>query len=184
MLETARRTLFQEGAEGFVLRSVADAAGVALGNLQYYFPTRASLVEAVVFAEADEDLRVIEDAVTSLGGEDDPAEALVATAATLLDRWHGDARGIYVSAGAMAMTEPSLASLLDEVWGRFHESIAMVVRSVDPDADEDEVNLRSLAVTALLDGSSLQRPGPLGVDERVFRARIEREIVRISKGDA
>lgn len=167
-----------------MLRSVADAAGVALGNLQYYFPTRASLVEAVVFAEADEDLRVIEDAVTSLGGEDDPAEALVATAATLLDRWHGDARGIYVSAGAMAMTEPSLASLLDEVWGRFHESIAMVVRSVDPDADEDEVNLRSLAVTALLDGSSLQRPGPLGVDERVFRARIEREIVRISKGDA
>ena len=182
VLAVARRALADEGAEGFVLRSVAESAGLALGNLQYYFPTRAALVEAVVLAESDEDLRAVDDAVA--GGPGDATDALGAMAAALLDRWHGDAHRIYVSAGAMAMTEPSLAAVLDDVWRRFHDAVADVVRAIDPAAPDDEVRVRSLAVTALLDGSSLQRPASLGVDAQAFRSRIEREVVRISRGDA
>lgn len=182
VLAVARRALADEGAEGFVLRSVAESAGLALGNLQYYFPTRAALVEAVVLAESDEDLRVVDDAVG--GATADAADALGPVVAALLDRWHGDAHRIYVSAGAMAMTEPSLAAVLDDVWRRFHDAIASVVRAIDPAAPDDEVRVRSVAVTALLDGSSLQRPASFGVDARAFRTRIEREILRIARGDA
>lgn len=182
VLAEARRALADEGAEGFVMRSVAESAGLALGNLQYYFPTRAALVEAVVLAESDEDLRAVDDAVAA--GSADAADVLGAMVAALLDRWHGDAHRIYVSAGAMAMTEPSLANVLDDVWRRFHDAIGSVVRAIDPAAPDDEVRVRSLAVTALLDGSSLQRPASLGVDTRAFRTRIERETLRIARGDA
>ncbi len=48
LLDAAEATLVGGGHAALSLRAVAEAAGVRLGHLQYYFPTRDSLLEAVL----------------------------------------------------------------------------------------------------------------------------------------
>ena len=47
IVDAAKRRLLSAGIEGLVLRDLADELGITHGNLQYYFATKASLIEAV-----------------------------------------------------------------------------------------------------------------------------------------
>lgn len=51
ILEAARRVLIAEGSGGFSVRKVAGEAGISLGNLQYYFPSRIALLEGLLAAD-------------------------------------------------------------------------------------------------------------------------------------
>jgi len=59
ILATARDTLATRGLEGFVMREIAKRAVMQLGNLQYYFPTRGDLLEAVIRTEFEHNLATI-----------------------------------------------------------------------------------------------------------------------------
>ena len=72
ILAAARSLLTREGYAQFSMRNLADAAGLRLANLQYYFPRRDDLVRAILadtgdmYAEAYE--RILD------GASEDPAE--------------------------------------------------------------------------------------------------------------
>ncbi|QNE21041.1 TetR/AcrR family transcriptional regulator [Kribbella qitaiheensis] len=59
VLRVARDVLVKEGYDQFVLRRVAAAAEMKLGNLQYYFATRDDLLEAVIRAQFEPDLTAL-----------------------------------------------------------------------------------------------------------------------------
>ncbi len=54
LVEAAVRTLYEQGVERTTLAEVAEAAGVAPGNVYYYFKTKDELVEATIAAHAAE----------------------------------------------------------------------------------------------------------------------------------
>ena len=56
IIAQARGVLVSDGYDAVVMRAVADAVGIKLGNLQYYFPTRDHLLLAVMAAEASSDI--------------------------------------------------------------------------------------------------------------------------------
>src|SRR5216117_1116892 len=73
IIHAAAESLLENGYSGTSVRAIASRAGVAIGNLQYYFPTKSELlVEAwrYLTARSVDELRV---ACNSL---DDPLEAL------------------------------------------------------------------------------------------------------------
>lgn len=51
ILGAARAVFLREGHAGLSMRMVANEAGIALGNLSYYFPTKRSLLEAMLQEE-------------------------------------------------------------------------------------------------------------------------------------
>jgi len=57
LVEAAKRVLHEQGVERTTLAEVAEAAGVAPGNVYYYFKTKDDLVEAAIEAHGD-DVRV------------------------------------------------------------------------------------------------------------------------------
>lgn len=181
ILEVARREIVDHGIDGLVLRRVADEADVALGNLQYYFPTRSALVEAVVRTEAAADLDIIADATTAGA---DPATSLRRIVTDLLRRWMGEPRAVYLSAGSVALHDAALAAVLDEVWSAFYDAITAVIGALDPSADPTEVRARSVTITALVDGASLQRPRVFDIDADGFVDRIATLAVEIAARSA
>src|SRR5437588_12682670 len=44
LVRAAAETLLQSGYEGTTVRAVASRAGVAVGNVQYYFPNKSELL--------------------------------------------------------------------------------------------------------------------------------------------
>ena len=73
MIAYARQALLQEGTSALTVRSTASACGVAVGTVYNYFPSKESLIEAVILADWEvmlaglrEQLKPIEDALEDL----------------------------------------------------------------------------------------------------------------------
>src|SRR5262245_1311669 len=73
IVRAAAESLLENGYAGTSVRAIASRAGVAIGNLQYYFPTKSELlVEAWRYLTA----RSVEELRAACNGLDDPLEAL------------------------------------------------------------------------------------------------------------
>ena len=92
----ARSVLVEEGLDRFVLRHIAARAGMTVGNLQYYFPTRDDLLAAVVEAELDRDLAALRPIIS--GSDRDLAEA----AESLVCNWCDGGSNVYAAVALLA----------------------------------------------------------------------------------
>ena len=94
LLEAAAKVLEDRGMAGFNTNAVAQVAGVGIGSLYQYFPSKESLVVALVRREGD---RFTDEARAALD-EEDGATAL---------------RTLIASAVRQQLRRPELARLLD-----------------------------------------------------------------------
>ena len=152
ILTEARSALILGGLDGLVLREVAAACGIKLGNLQYYFPTREALLMEVIRSEARLDVDVIK----ARGEALEPAAALRALVTELNSRWRGDGAAVFATLTALALHRPEFRTLRNEIYGDFYAVLEPVIAAIDPGAGRQEVALRARLVTALIDGSPLQ----------------------------
>jgi len=67
ILTTAAEVLANEGYSAFTMRNIASRLGITLRNLQYYFPTKQDLFQAVVEKMTDMELETAGIAVESPG---------------------------------------------------------------------------------------------------------------------
>lgn len=61
ILTAAKKLISREGSSGFSMRKVAGECGMSLGNLQYHYPGKAMLIDAVLQELFDEYLLVYQD---------------------------------------------------------------------------------------------------------------------------
>lgn len=174
ILATARDVLVQAGYDGVVMRSVAAQAGMTLGNLQHYFPTREALLAAVVQAEADTDL---EDLKRLRARTNEPERVFRASVQTLIRKWRGESGKILALLGFLALHLPVFRDMYRAVYEQFYEELAQTIGALVPELDRHECLRRARLVTALLDGAAQQvnRGGSAG-----FLEQVTREALRIA----
>src|SRR5256884_4748082 len=82
IIHAAADSLLENGYSGTSVRSIASKAGVAIGNLQYWFPTKSELlVEAWRYLTA----KSVEELLLTLNQLTDPLDDLVIRIVTLCD---------------------------------------------------------------------------------------------------
>jgi AcrR family transcriptional regulator len=178
LLDSAEELLIASGYAEFSMRSVAAAAGVRLGHLQYYFPARSDLVAAVLE-------RV-------LGRSLDRLEPLLATAPVEGPAAEPPAGGAPVRAGAVGapagasadlvralladQDDPALVRLFAEVWAlaaldeavaeavrgfyrKYGELVATHIACSVPGLDAAACRARAAVFMMLVEGASLFRAG-------------------------
>ncbi|MGH7921772.1 MAG: TetR/AcrR family transcriptional regulator [Candidatus Dormibacteraceae bacterium] len=82
IVRAAAEALLEDGYADTSVRSIATRAGVAIGNLQYYFPTKAELL---VEAWRDLTSRSLEELEATLNGLADPLQVLEVGVASIWD---------------------------------------------------------------------------------------------------
>ncbi len=82
IVRAAAEALLEDGYADTSVRSIATRAGVAIGNIQYYFPTK---VELLVEAWRDLTSRSLEELEATLNGLADPLEVLEVGVASIWD---------------------------------------------------------------------------------------------------
>lgn len=153
ILQAARRMLITQGYDGMVMRNVAAAADMTLGNLQHYFPTREALLAAVVSAEAESDLADIR----RLRDREQAPEALLRTTVqALIRKWRGESGKVTALLGFLAQHLPVFREMYREVYEAFYRELALTISELDAGIGEREALRRARLVTALLDGASQQ----------------------------
>lgn len=150
LVDLARTVLVEEGLDRFVLRDIAARAGMTVGNLQYYFPTRDDLLIAVIRAEFDRDLATVRGVVAGTDG------SLADVAHRLVHGWCDGGSSIFTALSLLAFHHERFRRLNREIYETFYAELGAVIRAADPDAADGEIADRARLVTALLDGVALQ----------------------------
>jgi AcrR family transcriptional regulator len=153
ILADARRLLIEEGYNGFKLREIAARSGMTIGNLQYYYPTRDLLLEAVTRTAAFDDLEAIE-AIRKSGLQG--KAQLRELAVVLLREWVGDSGKIYAAASFLSHNQPVFRSILAELYSQLYEHLILVLKQLQPRAHRQTLLDKARLITALLDGAVIQ----------------------------
>ncbi|MEU9105573.1 TetR family transcriptional regulator [Streptomyces xanthophaeus] len=175
LLDAAERTLVGGGHGALSLRAVADAAAVRLGHLQYYFPTRDTLLEAVL----DRLLRRSLDRLTEVA----PGLAPDSTEAVPLDRLielllaeqnDPELVRVFVELWALAARDEAVATAVRTFYGHYADLVTGQIRLHLPHLSAGEHRARAQVFIALLEGSALLRSGIAGTPSAATDALVAR----------
>ena len=122
IVRAAAESLLESGYAGTSVRSIAAKAGVAIGNLQYYFPTKSELL-----IEAWRHLteRSVEELRTSLNQMTDPIWLIESGIVSIWDslRRLGDIQLAAFDLLVQAPKQESLQAFLPELFARYREVV-------------------------------------------------------------
>lgn len=169
LLEAARRLLVNEGAGALSLRGVASACGIRLGHLQHFFPTHASLVEAVLAQIFSESEAAIAAALEGVAAEPSMARRLGAGVDVLLWQQTDPAlASTFYELWALARRDEAVRTTLHQFYATWAERVAQVVASPQLAVPLKVRRTRAKLFVACLEGISLMRSGTIGQADRPF----------------
>jgi AcrR family transcriptional regulator len=122
IVRAAAESLLENGYSGTSVRSIASRAGVAIGNLQYYFPTKSELL-----IEAWRHLteRSVEELRTSLNQMTDPIWLIESGIVSIWEslRRLGDIQLAAFDLLVQAPKQESLQAFLPELFARYRDVV-------------------------------------------------------------
>ncbi|MFI5527897.1 TetR/AcrR family transcriptional regulator [Kitasatospora sp. NPDC051853] len=172
ILDAAERTLLTGGHGALSLRAVAEAAGVRLGHLQYYFPSRDRLVAELL-------ARVLHRSLEQLGAEAAAPGADPERLVEVLLAQHQDAElvRLFVELWALAAGDEAVAAAVRAFYADYVRLVAGQIGSRRPELPVAECLARAETFVALVEGASLFRSGVAGRAS----AETDRQLVRTAR---
>jgi len=152
LLDAAETILVRDGADALTLREVAKEAGITLGNLQYYFPTRAKLLEAIFERYATE-FRAERAAV--IDGVDDSREMLIGVVDYWLKTELRHEQGLFWHLWAISAHDDSARETMETIYGRLVKFLAFHLRRIHRGMTTTQAARRGATIVALIEGSGL-----------------------------
>ncbi|MCZ7462326.1 TetR/AcrR family transcriptional regulator [Streptomyces sp. WMMC940] len=171
LLDAARRILFTSGGAELTMRAVADAAGVRLGHLQYYFPSRSDLLAALlerILADSLERIAALAPTTEGDGDADgtggrccraDPGPALESI---LADHDDPDLVRLFTEVWAMAAHDAQAAEAVTAFYAAYAAQLAAFIREHAPQTGPEDARSRAEVFVMLMEGAALFRSGIAG----------------------
>lgn len=164
ILDAAEEVLTSKGNAGSAMRDFAAAAGVRVGHLQHYFPTRADLIRAVLERSLQRSLQRLND-VAGFGDTDEVGPAVPLTREhshrliTALLAEHSDIAGIrmHVEVWAIASSDAQIAPAVRSFYARYAAHVSDLVQHARPELPEMHRNALAGTIVSLFEGAAVTR---------------------------
>mgnify|MGYP001797497021 CR=1 FL=1 len=153
ILAAARRVLLADGYHELSLRQIASSLGISVGNLQYYFPNKDDLVEAVITREINQSLEL---AVDAEWDSTDPQSSTFKLVHAILTHHASEAGQFYALAEGLALHKQRFADLKSQGYIAVFEQVASLIEVQRPDLEANNRQGLAAVLVALMDGASLQ----------------------------
>ncbi|WP_329023506.1 TetR/AcrR family transcriptional regulator [Streptomyces sp. NBC_00690] len=158
LLDAAESVLFTAGYAELSMRAVAAEAKVRLGHLQYYFPTRADLVGAVLARVLKRSLDRLEPLLAPEAPVQPPdSAAMVRT--ILAEQEDPRLVRLFTELWALAAHDDTVASAVRGFYRNYQDQVSAFLRCHRPDLSERTCHSRAAVFTMLMEGASLFRSG-------------------------
>lgn len=176
ILRAAREVFMREGHSGLTLRMVAEAAGVAAGNISYYFPTKRALLEAMLREELAD---YVEHHIREVEAESaSPLEILLNIAEFYVGNGRTSHRFIYQMWG-YAGSDDGAKALVSELYRSLGRVVYQLVRAANPGLDHARIRIVVLQIVSLLEGVRLFVG--IGPDDDLALATAERDVRELTR---
>lgn len=152
ILEAATKLLIDAGYHNFSLRKVAETAGISLGNLQYYFPTKEKLVEALL----DRTIQVYLDSFEEIRHHGDPKQQLIDMIEHVVYDLNTEKTTIFFpELWSLSNHEDNVARFMDQMYGRYREYLSDIIKEINPQLTSPQVKRLALFVSCSLEGHTM-----------------------------
>lgn len=152
IIRSARAVFTQAGHAGLSLRKVAAHAGVAVGNLNYYFPTKRALLDAMLRETL---ANYVEEHLAQFEADSDsPLDILLNVIAFYARNAKASHQFFYQMWGYAGCDEKAMETVrsLYQPIGRF---VYYLVRAANPELNDAEIRRATLQIFALEEGYKL-----------------------------
>lgn len=153
ILDMAEVQLTRHGAEGLSVRAIAQAVGISVGNLQYYFATRAELLDAVFERQADRFRADLLDRLAA--GDGAPRTDLLIVVDYWLHMQHDSSQGLFWHLWAISAHDEGAETTMMKVYDALLARVAGLLQAIHPSLGPREAVQRAATIGALVDGSGL-----------------------------
>ncbi len=168
LLDAAEEVLVTKGNANAAMRDFAAAAGVRIGHLQHYFPTRSDLIRAVLERTLERSLRRLEETAgfdlrAGASGTLTRSDSHRLLEALLLE--HSDLADVrmHLEIWALAASDELAASALRSFYSQYSGQVQGVVRRGRPDLTEPEISDVAATVVSLFEGAAVTRSDIAGL---------------------
>ncbi|WP_428408872.1 TetR/AcrR family transcriptional regulator [Hyphococcus sp.] len=176
ILKAAHKVFTKNGHAGLSLRKVADEAGIAVGNLTYHFPTKNSLIDAMM-REALTDY--VEEHLSQFeAGRDTPLEILL-NVVEFYVRNARESHQFFYQLWGFAGSGEEAREMVRELYRPIGRFIYYLVRAANPKLTDTEVRQAVLQIFSLEEGYKLFIG--MGPDTSPAIQSAERDIRAITK---
>ncbi len=152
ILAAAHRVFIRDGHAGLSLRKVADEAGVALGNVNYYFPCKRELLEALL-REALADY--VEAHIAQFERDRDSPLDILLNVVTFYVSNGRASHPLFFQMWGYAASDETAKALIRELYRPIGRFIFLLVSATRPDASEARVREIVLQLFSLEEGLKL-----------------------------
>ena len=158
LLDAAEEILLTSGYAELSMRAVATAAGVRLGHLQYYFPSRADLVAAVLNRALDRSMARLEPLLTGDRTVDCP-EPVDVVRMLLAEQDDTCVIRLFTELWALAALDDTVAEAVRSFYRAYQDQVAAFLQHQQPDLPIETCQARAAVFTMLIEGAALFRSG-------------------------
>ncbi len=152
ILDAGRRVFTRDGHAGLSLRKVADDAGVAVGNVSYYFETKRALIEAIL-AEALADY--VEAHIRHFEADKQSPLEILLNVVTFYVSNARENHALFFHMWGFAASAPEARDLIRRLYRPIGRFIYFLVRAARPDASDERVREIVLHLFSLEEGMKL-----------------------------
>jgi AcrR family transcriptional regulator len=157
ILYAARALLAADGYAGLSMRRVAAEVGMSLSNVQHYYQSKDSLVEALLLYTMD----VFQAKMDSISADMVSAsriEQFLSTVDMFLDEITDPVtHAIFFEIWALASRNAFASSLMARMLGRERKAIYLLIRGLNPEIADSEYMQRAILMVAQMEGLMLFR---------------------------
>lgn len=177
ILEAAIAILVEEGYAGLSLRKISGSAGIHLGHVQYYFPTKQNLLRAMLERWLEQFRATID---THRDESKPPLEQLLDIIELSLRDMRTPLGSIMIwEIWALAPRDPFVDEMMTQLYKDLRKEYRRLLRANNPGLSSHRANLVAAALSSLVEGSSLY----VGYGKRRERAlaSLDKEILRTAR---
>ncbi|GAA3443459.1 TetR/AcrR family transcriptional regulator [Planomonospora venezuelensis] len=203
LLDVTEDILVTRGNAELSLRAVAAGAGVRLGHLQYYFPSRADLINAVLARVLERSLRQVSE-ITGPEAEGDPVrrhdpvrpvqdpveeddrpirDSVRPVRVLLMQHQDGRLVRLFTEIWAMAAHDEGVATAVRAFYRDYTGHVAEFVHRLAPGLPRQACRARAETFVMLVEGAALFRSGIASEASAETDAELLRTAVALLGGD-
>ncbi len=154
IITAAENILIEEGYHNFSLRKVAAAAGIKLGNLQYYFPTKDELVKTMLNQVIEVYLENFEMLRASAG--ENPKEQFRIILKHIINDLNSKKTTVFFpEIWSLSNHEEHVTQYMDAMYGRYRAILEEIITLINPSLSTDQVKRVALFISASMEGHTI-----------------------------
>ena len=154
ILEAAEQLLIDQGYHNFSLRKVTASAGLTIGNLQYYFPTKDSLISAMLDQTIQRYLTWSEEIRMQAGP--DPEKQFVALVSQIIrDLNKRSTTMFFPELWALANHNDHATGFMDEMYDKYRQVLVEVMHEVNPELCDAQLQRLALYISCSIEGHTV-----------------------------